>query len=941
MPNSARVRMGRTTLAAAGVAVVMMFSGLPSSAVVAGAEPGSSSPTPSASISPRATSVTTPSASAGASASSETSVTTPGPQSSAPSSPASAPSAPSPSTPSPSAPKPSVPSSVRLTGAPAARGAQPRATTLDAAISFTCQTGYVYAIGDRGQLQQISSTGAVTTVGDAPRGLDTRPESPVVGDTGEVQTIDKFNGMGITADGTTAYAVGWSTTQTVEYARGIFGVGWQRVGRPSGNVTIWKYDGTWTDTGIPASDDFTDNWLAGAVNLKTGNFVFGGYATADRFDIYEYNPTTNRVAHKGYLPISRTNGDMALDSDGNLFVVGSSTSTRIYSVKATDYDSATGGRMAYTQLTAGSQLTNVNGVAFDDNGQGYLSNGRTLGSYAMPGWADGHTVTTSLQNSVDLATCSAPPTVTIKKFVDDRVNDGDQFTLTLSQNGQELSRATTAGTTSGIQPEQMGPFPAGRNVQLTIAEIPANSGTSLGDYVSSYRCTVNDDENKQFDQGDGTSGSFTIPTWWPSPTAEDRVRVKSVVCTFHNSPLVTHVTVTKKVIDAPGAQPQPASGWGMSISPTSIVGSVTLDPADDATSKTTGDDGAVSWSLKYATKADRAAVTVKETQRDGYRIESARCVVTPPDGVTKTVEATSETVSLDATTLEGLGGVAPGSSVDCTFINEKSPGTLAITKKFDATLTGVTSTATFTGDYVCTIPNQDDVTGTWRVTGQGPADLTPSGETTPSREVTLPVGATCSVTETAPAKGSTTGLPLGYAWQPATVSGVVTIDSGATRTVTVTNSVDTRDGSVIWTKVDGSHARLAGSEWTLKGPAGFTTLFIADNGTSDMNKSDGEFRVDNLPWGEYTLTETKAPSGYILKTDPITFIVDAGAFKDANSLTIDQGEIENSPRSEIIVPLTGGMGSDYLYLTGGGLLLTAAGLGAYIRRRNARPGARA
>ncbi|MCF2707404.1 hypothetical protein I6E29_09040 [Arcanobacterium haemolyticum] len=79
-------------------------------------------------------------------------------------------------------------------------------------------------------------------------------------------------------------------------------------------------------------------------------------------------------------------------------------------------------------------------------------------------------------------------------------------------------------------------------------------------------------------------------------------------------------------------------------------------------------------------------------------------------------------------------------------------------------------------------------------------------------------------------------------------------------------------GELTWQKVSNQNSStlLAGSEWRLTGPQGFnatiTDCTVANGcGTSgyvDLDPSAGSFRIANLPWGSYTLTETKAPDGY-------------------------------------------------------------------------------
>ncbi|MBT1170975.1 right-handed parallel beta-helix repeat-containing protein [Bifidobacterium sp. SO4] len=94
-------------------------------------------------------------------------------------------------------------------------------------------------------------------------------------------------------------------------------------------------------------------------------------------------------------------------------------------------------------------------------------------------------------------------------------------------------------------------------------------------------------------------------------------------------------------------------------------------------------------------------------------------------------------------------------------------------------------------------------------------------------------------------------------------------------------------GGLNWIKVKtGTSERLAGSEWTIKGAEDSNkdySLTVTDcvasqtvkcDGTDDSHDTDGdmgEFAVSGLAAGEYTLTESKAPDGYVLDQTAYTF----------------------------------------------------------------------
>ncbi|WP_437770439.1 SpaA isopeptide-forming pilin-related protein [Arthrobacter sp. KNU40] len=154
-------------------------------------------------------------------------------------------------------------------------------------------------------------------------------------------------------------------------------------------------------------------------------------------------------------------------------------------------------------------------------------------------------------------------------------------------------------------------------------------------------------------------------------------------------------------------------------------------------------------------------------------------------------------------------------------------------------------------------------------------------------------------------------------------------------------------GRVFWTKTDPGREALSGSEWQLAGPsgAGSAQVAVVDCIASsaaectgpDQDNRAGHFEVGHLAWGNYTLTETKAPTGYVLNSTPHMFTV--GIAGGAAS-GVDLGDIVNQPQAALVIPLTGGLGAD-AFLLGGVLLLALLLAFALTRARRARSLARA
>ncbi|WP_217135830.1 SpaA isopeptide-forming pilin-related protein [Leucobacter chinensis] len=139
---------------------------------------------------------------------------------------------------------------------------------------------------------------------------------------------------------------------------------------------------------------------------------------------------------------------------------------------------------------------------------------------------------------------------------------------------------------------------------------------------------------------------------------------------------------------------------------------------------------------------------------------------------------------------------------------------------------------------------------------------------------------------------------------------------------------DPMNGEVSWKKT-GEHASssedvdlLAGSEWLLEGPNGYEQVVLdcvtataeeCENAI-DNDHREGHFNIKQLAWGDYTLTETKAPAGYIKLDESLEFTL------DEDNLVIDLGNIPNKQQPPLTIPLTGGIGTFWFMLIGGGLL---------------------
>lgn len=153
-----------------------------------------------------------------------------------------------------------------------------------------------------------------------------------------------------------------------------------------------------------------------------------------------------------------------------------------------------------------------------------------------------------------------------------------------------------------------------------------------------------------------------------------------------------------------------------------------------------------------------------------------------------------------------------------------------------------------------------------------------------------------------------------------------------------TEVVNPISAALTWNKIAPDGERLTGSEWTLTRtvtpaePAIAVVDCVAANAAActgaDVDPSAGGLRVEDLVPGSYQLVETKAPFGFVLLADPIAVTV----LDDRSVTTLP--DIENVQQDVPALPLTGGLGTDQVLLSGALLSALAGFLGLWqVRRR--------
>ena len=701
--------------------------------------------------------------------------------------------------------------------APQARSlVAPLAAPPAAGPSLLCQANTLYSVSRGGSLNQISGS-TVTNIGSW-------------------SSVNEANGLAISANGASAYA----------YDRG--GNNAQDV------LSILRYTpATNTWEAIAGTAYQTGNsrpLVAGAVNLATGHYLFGGYHNMGGdlvFRLYDFNPSTNVIVYVGYFDTglggnSTANGDIAFDSAGNLYVVRSGNSINIYSVTAATLAAALvnpGNEMNHAetkQLTL-DNFSSVNGIAFNTDGTVFLGNGSTVKKFNPTTWAEISTATSSLSNSTDLAGCNSPATFTVQKNVVGRAAPTDQFTMTLMNGSTTVASATTTGTSTGIQSEQIGPVPVPAGTALTVTET-APAGTDLGAYTTAWSCT----------NGGGSGTGTTISVTSPGAGG-------SMVCTFTNSPLVGSLQISKVVTGGGVLSTTPfAIGYNCG---TGFTGTVNVTTAAPVT--VTGIPNGRSCTVSE----DTTQLTQSKLIDASFSWVPGSSGVIAPTGAQTIVTNTTKSFSVTNTTTRNYG-------------------TIQITKKLaDGFTTGMlTAGAGFTGTWSCAYPVGTVVaSGTWSVTGVGAATLTASTGSLSA----IPLTSACSTTENQPS--NTLFTDPSYSWKTPTVTvNNATVGAGAPASFTVTNTPQQNFGSLQITKtIGGAGGVTAGAIFsgTYDCGTGFKGSFSTLTTTSPVS-------ISGIPVGRScTVTET-TPTGDLVDA---SYAWDVTGSVSPASVTIANGQV--------------------------------------------------
>jgi uncharacterized repeat protein (TIGR01451 family) len=313
---------------------------------------------------------------------------------------------------------------------------------------------------------------------------------------------------------------------------------------------------------VTAANIRSQGIVAGAVDPRSGNFYWAYLANAprDRMVVFGYNTTTNQpigVVAYSTLPqnvpttgTTGSNGDIAFDGAGNLFVVSNTGTSAAVGVIQ--------GPLPTTQQTPTPNLTNTrltlfpnpnnnsyNGIAFNGIGELFIqySTGGTTTTIQKISPQTGATLAgPSTVNfttggggiGVDLGGCANPPSLELGKRVVARRADTDQFRLSITGGGlTQGNTATTSGTATGVQAATAGPVVARAGTTYTFTETGAGT-TDLANYGTRWRCVDQAADNREVARGSGTS--FTL-----APESG-----QAILCRFRNDfPATPNIKVEK------------------------------------------------------------------------------------------------------------------------------------------------------------------------------------------------------------------------------------------------------------------------------------------------------------------------------------------------------------------------------------------------------------
>ncbi|MHC9768623.1 MSCRAMM family protein [Corynebacterium diphtheriae] len=837
---------------------------------------------------------------------------------------------------------------------------QPAASPVEGALS--CKPGEFYGLTtNTGTLYKATISGNEITT------------QSVSGKFSE-QWVQQTNGLAIGYQGTFAYA----------YDKRSYG------SDPYVDLRIWTPQNGFSSVkkirlGSVRTTDFgVANLVAGAAKLEFGNrdFYFGGYSNdwdkgvkKKYFNLWKYTEKSQSTQYLGYINTGKdsdsaisANGDLAFNDNGDMYLLlNDGKESQVFTVTAEDL------ARAENQVGTDSEdfLTNEHTELKSQDGRTLSTvSGKTLNGFALN--SDGTLLVASANSlyqidpnvedivasgellgisSGDLASCQTPPTLELKKKVNNRAKPSDQFKLSITRVSNDERVVTgevdTNGNQLGEQSDKVGPLPvrSGQTYILREDKPESNSHekeTDIRDYSASLTC-VNEGGGSDIKPHKENEYEYSLTI----PEIASSVNHVAISCTFENSVRGGAVKWEKlgEAADPNGAnfplgdteweiirrdgQPNDVKSW-------KISDCVTEQPSCGLRNDDDVVDGDNQLGKFLVRNLPFGTYELRETKTgDDYKILDSGIEFTISEGI----NSNSNPVSLGQ------------------ILNKRHTGSVAW-KKADSR------------DQMRLLGGSK-----WKLVSEGKADI----------EIEDCVSGDCKeLLDKDPNRGAfkieniglgtytliETNAPEGYALRDVPVSKELVLgkehvhkgfDLG-----TISNQVI--QGSVTWEKAHAGDptALLDGSEWSLEKIDGrvegveeseqkysVTIKDCSSDGSNcakpddsslvDASKEKGKFRVDGLTAGKYRLVESKAPLQFKLNATPFEFeirsngeVVSVGRkVMDSESRTEKILPIENEPKNGIKLPLTGGMGSDIFRMAGGvlGMIALIAGAWYVIRRR--------
>lgn len=760
---------------------------------------------------------------------------------------------------------------------------------------LTCGSGIVYTIDGSRAIRQVNTANG--------------NESSV----GTIDSDTKLNGLALTKGATSAYAV--RSEAAAESWGPWYGPWWdQKRDRIPSYMTVYRYDSVSGNTrsykvqeGISTGGTF----VMGGINPANGIYYYGRVVSS-KLELYAFNTNNNSdIGFVGSVAIpndsngtSRSNGDLVFSSDGTMYFVASSGGTaknanalmQVTGQLPTTAGTATLGATLVTNLDVKNEA--FNGIAFEG---GYLYLDTSNGNFYKVD-ASGGTIVQDfgkkLSSPVDMASCQYNNSLKVQKNIVSRVGAGDQFTMTATVGNKEIgSPGTTVGSSVGLQdgPDTFASSVPTSGTEITIKEV-GTSGTNLSQYTSSWVCK--NGAGTSVASGSGTGGTFTFP-------AQTGAGV-NVTCVFTNQPRMAQVKVTKTWVNA-------VDGDLASFTANDMAGTSSAPAKSDVIS---------------ASFAQGTTVNVQETlgsTNKGVYTTTLKC-----------------TTAAGATVAQGtLAGsfVLGTSDVTCAYTNTNAAATVVVEKNWivdgkpynnGGQPAGMSAALTLTRPGTAGATAQE-----WDTVRTGYA----AGNTVTIAEATaFEPGLTCELTkaEVTLANGTTTTAPVPYA---------AVLAPGANK-YTVTNTVECTTVLTLLKFIDDSNGgTLVPGDFNLtakpsSGPAitvaGANTVSGANTKavTAGVNHTLSESSDDKPAYLQLALQRYTGT----FNTDGS--LADSDAWEDAaaTNVSVATGHHEvyrfvNASVPTMTLPLTGGTGSLAYLLVGGGFLLLALLVTAWILAR--------